>query len=557
MCPEISKMADCYEIMGVQRTATYDDIRRVYLELAKKFHPDRKVATSSKDAFQKVSQAYTTLSCPVRRAEHDRYLGLTETGVAHGGHHGQCTIRRENKFSLTMDVSEGLFQMWLDTTKEYYPDAEVIDRDQQGVQVRTAYTSPDNTEVMGTISITFYKTTSRIHVQGSSYILWMEEHLEILEKLVGDSVSQDEELRKIQGPPPRKSHRPRRTGVGASGGVCGVCKVSIDGDAWACDMCLEQFHTCCTQEDGEGDTVCPLCTQCTPSALIHQLVHPTNTEPASELNQHDTTPPTDGDQQAKEDNRSNVLGVVVAQPAARSDLLTAQLETTNEVDGPTTDNAPEHELDEDGSGDAGPTAGADKLGQGEEIADTNSDTGGDQPKQADTTTASGGGTRKQPACGSSKASGKKLPASAKQSAAQRRKMGSRQKCTEQSLVGRVSVLTLSVGHLKKSLQKLENKYTDLVDRTYETAEKAGPQETIEQSKEPPKTPPAAVAPQGNGALVKRVAQLEKQVLELQHATPKTPAASTARDTKGTPQADKPDKPTEARSEGAHADTCRP
>ena len=52
--------------------------------------------------------------------------------------------------------------------------------------LKTHYQSDvDNGPILGSISITIYKSTSRVHVQGSSYLLWLEEHYPIISKQVG------------------------------------------------------------------------------------------------------------------------------------------------------------------------------------------------------------------------------------------------------------------------------------------------------------------------------------------------------------------------------------
>ena len=49
-------------------------------------------------------------------------------------------------------------------------------------QLRFSYTSPGESEHYGSISLTFYPTTSRLLVQGLSYILWVDEHLPAISK---------------------------------------------------------------------------------------------------------------------------------------------------------------------------------------------------------------------------------------------------------------------------------------------------------------------------------------------------------------------------------------
>jgi curved DNA-binding protein len=63
---------DYYEVMGVSRDATADDIKRAYRRLARKYHPDVSKEPEAEARFKEVGEAYEVLKDPEKRAAYDQ-----------------------------------------------------------------------------------------------------------------------------------------------------------------------------------------------------------------------------------------------------------------------------------------------------------------------------------------------------------------------------------------------------------------------------------------------------------------------------------------------------
>jgi molecular chaperone DnaJ len=83
-------MADYYNVLGVSRGASDDEVKKAYRKLAMQYHPDRNNGSrEAEERFKQITEAYDVLRDPNKRAAYDRYgeAGLRGGPGGAGFHH--------------------------------------------------------------------------------------------------------------------------------------------------------------------------------------------------------------------------------------------------------------------------------------------------------------------------------------------------------------------------------------------------------------------------------------------------------------------------------------
>ena len=108
-------MKDYYQILGVPRNASEDDIKRAFRKQAMQHHPDR---GGDQNRFQEINEAYATLSDPQKRAEYDNPRPQFGPGFGGGMPGGFNMDEIFNMFGVNMRQRQGSARIGLWITLE-------------------------------------------------------------------------------------------------------------------------------------------------------------------------------------------------------------------------------------------------------------------------------------------------------------------------------------------------------------------------------------------------------------------------------------------------------
>src|SRR6056297_4175147 len=90
----MSTKQDYYEVLGISKSASQDEIKKAYRKMALKYHPDKNPDDNEAESkFKEAAEAYEILRDPQKKAKYDQYGHAAFSGAGSNGFHaGGMTV---------------------------------------------------------------------------------------------------------------------------------------------------------------------------------------------------------------------------------------------------------------------------------------------------------------------------------------------------------------------------------------------------------------------------------------------------------------------------------
>src|SRR6478609_11558878 len=105
----MSNKRDYYEVLGVPKNASKDDIKNKYRKLALQYHPDRNKSEGAEEKFKEISEAYAVLSDDEKRKRYDRYGHVGTDEAFRGSEANFEEVFKDIGFGGFRDIFEQFF----------------------------------------------------------------------------------------------------------------------------------------------------------------------------------------------------------------------------------------------------------------------------------------------------------------------------------------------------------------------------------------------------------------------------------------------------------------
>ena len=104
-------MSNYYDILGVSKTATADEIKKAYRTLAFKYHPDRNPGNAeAEEKFKQISAAYDVLGDEAKRRQYD--MGYSADSYSSSQTAGNQQYQRQYQYTYSNPIGEENFWEW-------------------------------------------------------------------------------------------------------------------------------------------------------------------------------------------------------------------------------------------------------------------------------------------------------------------------------------------------------------------------------------------------------------------------------------------------------------
>ena len=155
-------MSNYYDILGVSKTATADEIKKAYRTLAFKYHPDRNQGNAeAEEKFKEISAAYDVLGDEAKRRQYD--MGYSTDSYSTAGRQTQQQYQRQYQYTYQNPFGDENFWEWFNGAQFRNPNQQAQNR--QNYYSQYNYSNRDEDEPQSkrdNLSMLFLKAVQTI-----------------------------------------------------------------------------------------------------------------------------------------------------------------------------------------------------------------------------------------------------------------------------------------------------------------------------------------------------------------------------------------------------------